>query len=241
MPTRDFSTKEYNNNTDGEKQINFNDDDDGDQNVMQSNELMLSKRGGSPDGKAGELNLTDANLMKKSKGDDDEEEDKQSDRKKGSAEKKKGGGGDGPIKYKPKEDMPSIEFYWVNRKPTSYGWMGKVLLDVQARDPDRNILKTYMFFTSPQAKYDMRSFFLWTGMDILSKNGVKVPGLEHFNVMNWGKPDWDQVFKRKIATVQKGNVGVFFCGNQYLDKEIHELCIKYSGEVKFRYCKEIFG
>ena len=51
--------------------------------------------------------------------------------------------------FKLTEEIPSVEFYWVNRKPTSYGWMGKVLMDVQARDPDRNILKTYMFFTSP--------------------------------------------------------------------------------------------
>lgn len=81
----------------------------------------------------------------------------------------------------------------------------------------------------------MRSFFLWTGMDILSKKGIKIPGLEHFNVMNWGKPDWNVMFKRKVEKIKKGEVGVFFCGNKYLAKEIHKLCIKHSGDVKFKF------
>lgn len=33
-------------------------------------------------------------------------------------------------KYTLTGEIPSVEFYWVNRKPTSYGWMGKVLMDV---------------------------------------------------------------------------------------------------------------
>jgi hypothetical protein len=97
-----------------------------------------------------------------------------------------------------------------------------------------------MFFTSPQAKYDMRSFFLWTGLEILDKKGVRIPGLENFGSMHWGKPDWNVIFKSKAAEIRDGTVGVFFCGNKHLAGEIRDACIRNTNITKFKFHQEIF-
>jgi len=64
-------------------------------------------------------------------------------------------------------------------------------MDIQNSDPYRKILRTYMFFTSPQGKYDIRGYFLWLGLEILHKKNVEIPELEAFDMMHWGKPDWN--------------------------------------------------
>mmetsp|Transcript_32746 Transcript_32746/g.29622 ORF Transcript_32746/g.29622 Transcript_32746/m.29622 type:complete len:89 (+) Transcript_32746:2659-2925(+) len=88
----------------------------------------------------------------------------------------------------------------------------------------------------------MRSFFLWHGLDILEKRGVKLKGLEHFRIMNWGKPDWGRIFERKKKEVKLGKVGVFFCGNKFMSNDIHEQCLAHSyGGVRFTFHEEIFG
>jgi len=81
---------------------------------------------------------------------------------------------------------------------------------------------------------------LWTGLEILSKKGVEIPGLESFDMMHWGKPDWNSMFERKKLEVKKGKVGVFFCGNPFLAADIRKMCLKHSGDVSFEFHKEIF-
>jgi len=135
-----------------------------------------------------------------------------------------------------------IDFYWVNRKLSSHKWMSKVFIDIQRQDPAGEFLKLHIFFTSPQSKYDIRSFFLWNGLSILHKRGVIIPGLEHFDIMHWGKPDWDVVFREKTFELQgRGRVGVFFCGNEYLAKELKKKCEQHSEGISFEFHKEIFG
>jgi len=97
-----------------------------------------------------------------------------------------------------------------------------------------------MFFTSPHEKYDLRSILLWKGIEILYSEGVKIKGLEHFDLMRWGRPEWSEIFEEKAAQIGSGKVGVFFCGNAMLAKELHDNCVKKSGDVAFKFCKEIF-
>ena len=134
----------------------------------------------------------------------------------------------------------SITFYWVNRKPSSQSWLNGLIRELQADEVTRELIKIKMYFTSPHEKYDFRSLLLWKGLEILHKEGVAIKGLELFNLMHWGKPDWDQVFKKKAQQVGKGKVGVFFCGNNYLAKDLHRNCLKHSGRVMFDFHKEIF-
>lgn len=77
-------------------------------------------------------------------------------------------------------------------------------------------------------------------MDLLNKKGIALPGLENFSIIRWGKPEWGSMFERKVKEVKCGRVGVFFCGNKFMAKEIHDLCVEHSGKVKFDFHKEIF-
>jgi len=134
----------------------------------------------------------------------------------------------------------SVDFYWVNRKPTSNIWLNSLFKELLSHEEVKNFIRIHMFFTNPQQRYDLRSVLLWRGLEILHQNGVKINGLELFDLMHWGRPDWDEIFQNKIKEIKRGTVGVFFCGNNYVAKELHRKCLQYSGKVIFKFNKEIF-
>lgn len=60
---------------------------------------------------------------------------------------------------------------------------------------------------------------------------------------NFGRPNWDMVFRGIRQLHRPGEVGVFFCGPKGLSKELHMKCNIYSEAGKgfrFRYSKENF-
>jgi len=134
----------------------------------------------------------------------------------------------------------SVDFYWVNRKPTGHVWLSSLFKDLQNDESSKSLIKINMYFTSANTKYDIRSLLLWKGMETLSKQGKKIKGMEHFEMMHWGRPDWDQIFRKKVKQIGHGNVGVFFCGNNFLAEELYKNCLKHTGDVVFRFHKEIF-
>ena len=134
----------------------------------------------------------------------------------------------------------SIGFFWMCRNPSNHGWLSKLFADLQSQDKAKQIIDIHMFFTGPQNKNDLRMNLLWSGLNKIHEKGVFVKGLEHLNIMHWGRPDWDQVFLEKKREIKKGNVGVFFCGNTFLAKEINEKCHRHSKHVNFVFSKEIF-
>lgn len=134
----------------------------------------------------------------------------------------------------------TFDFYWINRKPTSNSWLSSLFKELLNNEDVKNFIKIRMFFTNPQQRYDLRSVLLWRGLEILHQNGVKINGLELFDLMHWGRPDWDEIFQNKIKEIKKGTVGLFFCGNNHVAKELHQKCLKYSGKVVFKFNKEVF-
>jgi len=146
------------------------------------------------------------------------------------------------LSLKVKEDMEIgtelVEFYWINKKPSSHVWLSDLLKELQ--EEKKEFIKVKMYLTSPQQKYDIRSLLVWKGLEVLNMEGVRLKGMENFDIIHWGRPDWNEIFQRKCKRVKKGVVGVFFCGNNVLAKELHEVCVRFSGSVKFEFCKEIF-
>ena len=133
----------------------------------------------------------------------------------------------------------SFDFYWINKKPTSNTWLSSLFKELLSNEEVKKFIKIRMFFTNPQQRYDLRYVLLWRGLEILHQNGVKINGLELFDLMHWGRPDWDEVFQNKIKEIKRGTVGVFFCGNNRVAKELHQKCLKYSGKVVFKFNKEV--
>jgi predicted ferric reductase len=149
------------------------------------------------------------------------------------------------LSYRAKENSEnintkSVDFYWVNRRPSTHKWLTNLFKELQNHEASKSLVKIHMFFTSPHSKYDVRSLLLWRGLEILHNAGREIKGLEYFDFMFWGRPDWDFIFQQKAKEVGKGTVGVFFCGNNFLAKELHQKCLKYSENVVFKFYKEIF-
>ncbi len=133
-----------------------------------------------------------------------------------------------------KEDMEIgaelVEFYWINKKPSSHVWLSDLLKELQEENKD--LIKVRMYLTSPQQKYDIRSLLVWKGLEVLNLEGVRLKGMENFDMIHWGRPEWNEIFQRKCKRVKKGVVGVFFCGNNVLARELHEVCVRFSGSSK---------
>ena len=134
----------------------------------------------------------------------------------------------------------SVEFFWLCRNPSDHGWLSKMFADLLMQENVNKIVKIYMFFTGPHSKSDLRVFLLWHGLNKIHEKGIPVKGLEHLNIMHWGRPDWNEIFERKKNELKHGTVGVFYCGNPFLAKELHEKCSLHSDDVIFKFSKEIF-
>jgi len=135
----------------------------------------------------------------------------------------------------------SVDFYWVNRKPASHTWLNGLLQDMQSNEKFKSILNINIFLTALHAKYDLRSLLLWRGLSILTDRGKTVKGLDHFNVVHWGRPNWNQIFRKKASEFPKGTqVGVFFCGNKDMGAKLYDVCENTSGNVIFEFHREVF-
>jgi len=139
---------------------------------------------------------------------------------------------------KGKKEIKTVDFYWMNKKPQSILWLGKVLSELSGVDKEGEWFRMNIFWTKPQNKYDLRSWLVWYGLGLLIEKGEG--GVECFRGMEWGRPDWEEIFRRKSERVGKGRVGVFVCGNRSLAKEVYTNCVRFSGGVNFEFHKENF-
>lgn len=103
-------------------------------------------------------------------------------------------------------------------------------------------LDIHFIFTGSQQKYDVRSFFLWQGLELLKKEKKELVSKYCGNIY-WGRPDWKQMFlsKRRSMADIKDRVGVFACANYTMCKDIYVACQKYSGDgLIFEFNQENF-
>ena len=134
-----------------------------------------------------------------------------------------------------------VDFYWVIRDKKSTQWLVKLFKDILENDTN-NILRFNLIITAPQQKYDIRSFFLWKGLDLLKKEKPLLVTSFYGNIF-WGRPDWKKMFmaKRNALSNLKGNVGVFVCGKDSFSSDILKACKETSGDgISFDFHKEHF-
>jgi len=92
-----------------------------------------------------------------------------------------------------------------------------------------------------------RSLFLAEGVE-LSKQDAKGRSFNQFCFANvyWGRPEWDEIFKKKtlkyrFGTNVESRCGVFVCGNPTLVDDIYEVVENYnSAAVKYELNVEHF-
>ncbi|KAK4457755.1 ferric reductase NAD binding domain-containing protein [Cladorrhinum samala] len=120
-----------------------------------------------------------------------------------------------------KTRLSKVYFFWICRDFGSFEWFRSLLLAIEAQDVDNRIeIHTYL---TAKIKVDDA-----TNIMINDANADKdtITGLR--SPTNFGRPNWDMIFRgiRKLHT--PAEAGVFFCGPKGLGSQLHIFCNKYS-------------
>uniref|UniRef100_A0ACD5U2T1 Uncharacterized protein n=1 Tax=Avena sativa TaxID=4498 RepID=A0ACD5U2T1_AVESA len=132
-------------------------------------------------------------------------------------------------------------FYWVTREQESFDWFSAVLDEVAAADTN-GAIELHSHCSSVYEEGDARSALISMlqslnhakhGVDLVTGARVKT----HF-----GRPDWPRVYERMAGRHDKQTVGVFYCGDMVLTKELRNLAKDYSRNTstKFKFHNENF-
>ncbi|XP_044962625.1 respiratory burst oxidase homolog protein B-like [Hordeum vulgare subsp. vulgare] len=133
-------------------------------------------------------------------------------------------------------------FYWVTREQGSLEWFRGVMDEVAEAD-EKRIIELHNHCTSVYGKGDARSALIAMLQSLYyAKNGVDVVSGSSRVMTHFGRPDWDQVYRR-IADENEGKrVGVFYCGEPVLTNKLRRLAKDFSRNTttKFKFHSENF-
>ncbi|EFX01095.1 NADPH oxidase [Grosmannia clavigera kw1407] len=120
-----------------------------------------------------------------------------------------------------KTRLSKVYFFWICRDFGSFEWFRSLLLAIEAQDVDNRIeIHTYL---TAKIKIDDATNIMINdaNADKDAITGLRAP-------TNFGRPNWDMIFRgiRKLHT--PAEAGVFFCGPKGLGSTLHIFCNKYS-------------
>lgn len=117
--------------------------------------------------------------------------------------------------------LSKVYFFWICRDFGSFEWFRSLLLAIEAQDVDNRIeIHTYL---TARIKADDA-----TNIMINDANAEKdtITGLR--SPTNFGRPNWDMIFRGIRKLHAPAEAGVFFCGPKGLGSALHIFCNKYS-------------
>ncbi|CAI4217565.1 unnamed protein product [Parascedosporium putredinis] len=117
--------------------------------------------------------------------------------------------------------LSKVYFFWICRDFGSFEWFRSLLLAIEAQDVDNRIeIHTYL---TAKIKADDA-----TNIMINDANADKdtITGLR--SPTNFGRPNWDMIFRGIRKLHSPAEAGVFFCGPKGLGSTLHIFCNKYS-------------
>ncbi|EWY86359.1 NADPH oxidase [Fusarium oxysporum f. sp. raphani 54005] len=120
-----------------------------------------------------------------------------------------------------KTRLAKVYFFWICRDFDSFEWFRSLLLAVEAQDLDHRIeIHTYL---TAKIKADDA-----TNIMINDANADKdtITGLR--SPTNFGRPNWDMIFRGIRKLHSPAEAGVFFCGPKGLGSSLHTYCNKYT-------------
>ncbi|KAK3689644.1 ferric reductase NAD binding domain-containing protein [Podospora appendiculata] len=120
-----------------------------------------------------------------------------------------------------KTRLSKVYFFWICRDFGSFEWFRSLLLAIEAQDVDNRIeIHTYL---TAKIKVDDA-----TNIMINDANADKdtITGLR--SPTNFGRPNWDMIFRGIRKLHSPSEAGVFFCGPKGLGSTLHVYCNKYS-------------
>ncbi|MCJ1471495.1 hypothetical protein MMC13_000134 [Lambiella insularis] len=128
---------------------------------------------------------------------------------------------------KEKTRLNKVYFFWICRDFDSFEWFRSLLMAIEAQDMNNHI-EIHTYITAKIRPDDAANLMLNDhNADTDAITGLRAP-------TNFGRPNWDTIFKsiRKIHT--PAEAGVFFCGPKPLGSQLHVKCNMYS-EPGFNY------
>jgi NADPH oxidase len=128
-----------------------------------------------------------------------------------------------------KTRLRKVYFFWVCRDFGSFEWFRSLLLAIEAQDMDNHIeIHTYL---TAKIKVDDATNIMINDVnaDKDAITGLRAP-------TNFGRPNWDMVFKSIRKIHAPAEAGVFFCGPKVLGSQLHIKCNMYSEPGKPSYC-----
>ncbi|KAK7719252.1 hypothetical protein SLS57_005750 [Botryosphaeria dothidea] len=133
-----------------------------------------------------------------------------------------------------KTRLRKVYFFWICRDFGSLEWFRSLLLAIEAQDLEDHIeIHTYL---TAKVKIDDATNIMINDANAEQDaiTGLRAP-------TNFGRPNWDMIFKsiRKIHT--PAEAGVFFCGPKGLGSQLHIKCNMYTDkDFHFVWGKENF-
>ncbi|KAL0260022.1 hypothetical protein SLS55_005766 [Diplodia seriata] len=126
-----------------------------------------------------------------------------------------------------KTRLRKVYFFWVCRDFGSLEWFRSLLMAIEAQDLEDHIeIHTYL---TAKVKVDDAANIMINDANAEQDaiTGLRAP-------TNFGRPNWDMIFKsiRKIHT--PAEAGVFFCGPKGLGSQLHIKCNMYT-DKDFQY------
>ncbi|GMH43662.1 hypothetical protein BSKO_11584 [Bryopsis sp. KO-2023] len=136
-----------------------------------------------------------------------------------------------------------IYFYWVVRDPQSAMWFNKELQALK-NDDHSGILDINIHVTGVQKAEDVRSKLLQVVQKVYhDESGVDIiTGGPATSLTKFGRPNWASVFKGIKSKHPRTLVGVFFCGQPLLGKQLGKHCREHTEKrgTKFEFLFERF-
>ncbi|KAJ8311769.1 hypothetical protein KUTeg_011124 [Tegillarca granosa] len=141
-------------------------------------------------------------------------------------------------------NLRKVDFIWINRNQKCFEWFVSLLTEIEIYQqlvektaPTKNgyLFDMQLYMTAAKQKTDMRGIGLQIALDLMrQKEEVDlITGLR--TKTEPGRPNFNKLF-HDISLRARGNVKVFYCGNQTLAKTVKQYCEKY----KFGFSKEHF-
>ncbi|KAF1946756.1 hypothetical protein EJ02DRAFT_335947 [Clathrospora elynae] len=117
--------------------------------------------------------------------------------------------------------LRKVYFFWVCRDFGSFEWFRSLLLAIEAQDLDDHI-EIHTYLTAKIKADDATNIMINDAnaeQDAIT--GLRAP-------TNFGRPNWDMIFKSIRKIHSPAEAGVFFCGPKGLGSTLHVKCNMYS-------------
>ncbi|KAF2011729.1 hypothetical protein BU24DRAFT_287934 [Aaosphaeria arxii CBS 175.79] len=120
-----------------------------------------------------------------------------------------------------KTRLRKVYFFWICRDFGSFEWFRSLLLAIEAQDLDDHI-EIHTYLTAKIKADDATNIMINDAnaeQDAIT--GLRAP-------TNFGRPNWDMIFKSIRKIHSPAEAGVFFCGPKGLGSTLHVKCNMYS-------------